>query len=141
MLLSSTSYITAASGFASGHPGLKINICPTVLHTVHVCACLVAQSCPILCDPLDCSPPGSSVHGIFQARKEVGSHSLLQGIFPTQRSNFCLLHYRWITYPLSYQGSPTHTCIKTSTVWYSKVHKSTTNCRGCMHVTMYTPDT
>ena len=27
----------------------------------------VAQSCPILCDPMDCSPPGSSVHGIFQA--------------------------------------------------------------------------
>ena len=31
-----------------------------------VCACV--QSCPTLCDPMDCSPPGSSVHGIFQAR-------------------------------------------------------------------------
>ena len=29
---------------------------------------LVAQSCPTLCDPIDCSPPGSSVHGIPQAR-------------------------------------------------------------------------
>ena len=29
---------------------------------------LVAQSCPILCDPMDCSPPGSSVRGISQAR-------------------------------------------------------------------------
>ena len=28
----------------------------------------VAQSCPTLCDPMDCSPPGSPVHGIFQAR-------------------------------------------------------------------------
>ena len=28
----------------------------------------VAQSCPTPCDPMDCSPPGSSVHGIFQAR-------------------------------------------------------------------------
>ena len=28
----------------------------------------VARSCPTLCDPVDCSPPGSSVHGIFQAR-------------------------------------------------------------------------
>ena len=28
----------------------------------------VAQSCPTLCDPLDCSPPGSSIHGILQAR-------------------------------------------------------------------------
>ena len=28
----------------------------------------VTQSCPTLCDPMDCSPPGSSVHGLFQAR-------------------------------------------------------------------------
>ena len=28
----------------------------------------VTQSCPTLCDPMDCSPPGSSIHGIFQAR-------------------------------------------------------------------------
>ena len=31
-------------------------------------ACLVAQSCPTLCDPMDCNPPGSSVHGILQSR-------------------------------------------------------------------------
>ena len=30
--------------------------------------CLVAQSCPTVCSPMDCSPPDSSVHGIFQAR-------------------------------------------------------------------------
>ena len=30
--------------------------------------CLIAQLCSSLCDPLDCSPPGSSVHGILQAR-------------------------------------------------------------------------
>ena len=30
--------------------------------------CLVAQSCPTLCIPMDANPPGSSVHGIFQAR-------------------------------------------------------------------------
>ena len=30
--------------------------------------CSVAQSCPALCDPIDSSPPGSSAHGIFQAR-------------------------------------------------------------------------
>ena len=33
-----------------------------------VCVCLVTQSCTVLQDPLGCSPPGSSVHGIFQAR-------------------------------------------------------------------------
>ena len=30
--------------------------------------CLVTQSCPTLCDPMDCSPPGSSVHGILYAK-------------------------------------------------------------------------
>jgi len=36
---------------------------------VCVCVCLlVAQSCPTLCDPMGCSPPGSSVHGILQVR-------------------------------------------------------------------------
>ena len=33
-----------------------------------MCVCLVTQSCPTLCNPMDCSPPGSSVCGILQAR-------------------------------------------------------------------------
>ena len=33
-----------------------------------VCVCVYTQSCLTLCDPVDCSPPGSSVHGILQAR-------------------------------------------------------------------------
>ena len=33
-----------------------------------VCVCSVAQSCPTLCNPMDYSPPSSSVRGIFQAR-------------------------------------------------------------------------
>ena len=38
-----------------------------------------------LCDPMDCSQAGSSVHGSFPAKNTgVGSHFLLQGIFPTQ---------------------------------------------------------
>ena len=39
----------------------------------------------------------------------VGSLSLLQWIFPTQKSNRGLLHCRWILYQLSYQGSPDYT--------------------------------
>ena len=35
---------------------------------VRLCACMHAQSCLTLCDPMDCSLPGSSVHGISQAR-------------------------------------------------------------------------
>ena len=41
----------------------------------------------------------------------VGRHALIEGIFPTQRSNpqlLFLLHYRWILYPLSHQGSLTY---------------------------------
>ena len=48
----------------------------------------VAQSCPTLRDPVDCSLPGSSVHGILQARiLEWGCYFLLQGLFPTPGSN------------------------------------------------------
>ena len=50
------------------------------------------QSCLALCNPMDCSPPGPSAHGIFQARiQERSCHFLLQGIFPTRGSNPCLL--------------------------------------------------
>ena len=38
------------------------------LHASLVLYGMVAHLCPTLCDPMDCSPPGSSVHGIFQAR-------------------------------------------------------------------------
>ena len=49
-----------------------------------VLRCLAAQSCLTLCDPMDCSPPGSSVHGDSPGRNTgVGCFALLQGIFPT----------------------------------------------------------
>ena len=57
----------------------------------------ISQSVVSDCDPMDCSPPVSPIHGIFQAR--VGCHSLLQG------SNLGLLHYRQILHHLSHQGS------------------------------------
>ena len=68
-------------------------------------ACVVAQSYLNLCDPMDCSLPGSSVHGIFQARilKWVAIF-LPQGIFLTKGSNLsllCLLHCKWILDSLS----------------------------------------
>ena len=55
----------------------------------------VAQSCLTRCDPVNCSPPGSSVHGILQARiLEWIAISFSRGIFPTQGSNPGLLHCR-----------------------------------------------
>ena len=57
-----------------------------------MCAKLL-QLCPTLCDPVDCSPPGSSVHGIDSPGKNtgVGCPALLQGIFLIQGSNLCRL--------------------------------------------------
>ena len=54
--------------------------------------CVLARLCLTLCNPTDWGPPGSSVHGISQARVlDWVCHFLLQGIFPTQGSNLCLL--------------------------------------------------
>ena len=67
------------------------------------CCCLDAYLCLTLYNPVDCSPPGSSVHGISQARVlEWVAHALLQGIFLNQGLNLCLLkflHCRQILYP------------------------------------------
>ena len=53
---------------------------------------------PSLCDLMDSSPPGSSVHGDSPGKNTgVGCHSLFQGIFPTQGLNphlLCLLHWQ-----------------------------------------------
>ena len=61
--------------------------------------------------------PGISLECFCQIPKKntgVGSHSLLQGIFPTQRSSLSLLHCRQILYHLSHQGSPfTSLCLIT----------------------------
>ena len=68
-------------------------------------------SCLTLSDPLDSSPPGSSLFGIFQARNtRVSCHFLLQGIFPIQGLNLRLLHLccigRRVLHHLHCLGSP-----------------------------------
>ena len=45
----------------------SLRISKTFLQPI-MCACPIAQSCLTICDPVDCSPPGSPVHGIFLAR-------------------------------------------------------------------------
>ena len=47
-------------------PSVKRNC--KILVCIYACVCSVAQLCPTLCNPINCSPPGSSVHGILQAR-------------------------------------------------------------------------
>ena len=68
--------------------------------------CLVTQLYSTLCDSMDCSPPGSSVHGDSPGKNTgVSCHALLQGIFPTQGSNPGLSHCMRILYHLNHQGS------------------------------------
>ena len=73
-----------------------------------ICAvlCLVAQSCPTLCDPMDCSLPGSSVLRDSPGKNTgVGCHFLLQGIFLTQGLSLCLLPWQADCLLQSHQGS------------------------------------
>ena len=80
-----------------------------VRNTVCVCVCVcvsVAQLYPTHCDPMDCSPPGSSVHGILQAR------ILKWVVIPFSRGSFQIMDRTWVSctgmrilYCLSHQGS------------------------------------
>ena len=58
----------------------------------HMCVCvLVTELCPTLCDPMDCSPPGSSVHGILQAR-------ILEWVaFPSSRGSSQSRDWTWVS--------------------------------------------
>ena len=64
-----------------------------------------SESCSVVSDSLQC-------HGLYSPwnssdrNSGVGSLSLLQGIFPTQRWNSALPHCRWILYQLNHRGSP-----------------------------------
>ena len=87
------------------------------LHYINLESCLVTQSCPTLCNPVDCSLPDSSVRVDSPGKNTgVSGPALLQGIFPTQGLNPGLPHHRQILYCLSHWGSPNlqlnHTKIK-----------------------------
>ena len=97
--------------------GLGLTLCPLSRYTlwvdrarVHVSKSL--QSCLTLCNPLDCSPPGPSVYGIFQAR--MGCHALLQAIFSTQCRIFSCTGGQILSLPLALPGKPPEQCPKYS---------------------------
>ena len=82
------------------------------------CHAKLLRSCPTLCEPTDCSPPGSSVHGDSPGKNTgVGCYVLLQGIFLTQGSNLllsCLLRWQVGSLPLVPPGSPRRTLFSTN---------------------------
>ena len=91
-------------------PSLSSNIfhlSSNSLQNIYMCLCLGTQWCPTLCDPMDCSTPGSAVHEDSPGKNTgVDGHAVLQGIFPTQGPNLGLPHCRRFLYRLSHQGSP-----------------------------------
>ena len=82
-----------------------LNIVPCAIQSV--CAKSL-RSCPTLCNPIDYSPPGSSVCGIFQARVlERVAVPFSRGIFPnvgTEPLLLCLLHWQVGSLPLAPPG-------------------------------------
>ena len=68
------------------------------------------QSCPTLCDPMDCSPPGSSVHGILQARilEWVAVPSFRKYSWPRNWTRISYVSYvgRWVLYHWHHLGTP-----------------------------------
>ena len=84
---------------------------------------LVAQSCPTLCHPMDCSPPDSSVHGDSPGENTgVSSHAFFQGIFPTQGLNPCLM-------PPELAGG----FLTTSVTWKALPSENLRNFPNCHH--------
>ena len=77
---------------------------------VCVCARVYAQSCPTLCNPMDCSLPCTSVHGIFCKNIGVGCHFLLQGIFlpdlEIEPESLTFPALAGVSSPLKHLGSP-----------------------------------
>ena len=75
---------------------------------VNARVCMLYQSHPTLCDPTDCSPPGSSVYGDSPGKYTgLSCHVLLLRIFPSQELNLCLLYWEAGSLPLASPRKPT----------------------------------
>lgn len=72
----------------------------------YVCMCMHVQSCLTFCDPIDCNPPNSSVHVIFQARIEKWVPFPSPGDHPDTGTEPRSPALQQILYCLSHRGSP-----------------------------------
>ena len=94
------------SGTKPMSPALQTDSSPSETPRKPKMKVLVAQSCPTLCDPVDCSLLDSSAPWNSPGKNTgVGSHYLLQGVFLTQGWNLSLLHCKWTLNCLSHQRS------------------------------------
>ena len=91
---------------------------PNTLYTGGCMYVKLPQSCLILYDPMDCSPSVSYVNGIFPGKNTgVDCYALLQGIFPTQGSNPCLLHLAGVFFTTEASGKPLRLQRDSSDLW------------------------
>ena len=92
----------------------------------------VTQWCSTLCDPMDFNLPSFSIYRILQIRILEWLSFSPPGDHPDPKIKPTSPALQADSLPLSYHGSPSlHTLL------YSKVHKRTTTCRGCMRMTIY----
>ena len=94
--------LTSSSGWQQCSPILFSHISQdSTWHTIRAWAllCLVAHSCLTLCNPIDCSLPGSSVHGILQARMlESGANPFSTGSSQARDCTYVSCIDRWVLY-------------------------------------------
>ena len=124
-------------------------------HTyILICAVLflVAQSCLTLCDSMDIAHQTPLSKGILQQadslqseppgkskNTEMGSLSLLQGIFPIHKLNQGLLYYRWVLLPAELPGKPIHLYQFSSVQFSCSIVSDTLQPHGLQHARLHCP--
>ena len=99
---------------------------------------LISQSCPVLCDPMDCSPPGSSVRGDSPDKNTgVGFHALLQGISEPRSPTLQV-----DSLPFDPQGKPMNTGVGSLSLLQGnfpsqELNQSLPNCRLILYQLSY----
>ena len=105
--------------------------CKFALFIMYVCMLSHVQSCLTLCDPMDCSPPGSSVHGILRTR-------ILEWVaMPSSRGSSqprdwtCIFYVpcigRWVLYHQRHLGTPVFITLLSNSKRKNKLQNSSVN--------------
>ena len=110
---------------------ISLKNCPCLFHhrfsSYPSLSCMRAHLCPTLCDPMDCSPSGSSVHGIFQERILEWVDISFSMVSSRPRDQIhSLLSSQVDSLPLSHQGSPSRCYTSTHVQW--NISKKSSSC-------------
>ena len=111
-------------------PSSHLILCQQSNSVINIYTCLVARSCSTPCDPMDCNPPGSSTHGILQARilEWVAMTFSRQTSQPGDRTHMSsvYLHWQGSSLPLVPPEKPLNYCcgLKYLCIPYGTMSKS-----------------